>query len=479
MPVASTSTLDLDGLLTASNHDNSHAVFTRASSQFNPIKEYNDEFFITYKNKTYNQQYANLYYIRLAMLKPRVSKIAAECWTGMKIAGQSVKPTGRVLDVRQGELCWTVGTIYMEMSAKPNILDDVTKDFWATAPIVAEKYRDFDNDEITLEDESGRLNLVGPVIKNTFLVTGCVVAVLGSETASGDFDVVDIKFPGLAPQKPLNIIAEGHQSKYIALLSGLNISGDQHEKYQTSLLFEYLAGELGSPADSQRASEIVHVIVAGNSLAGPKDAADETGTAGQKKKYGYGASSYNPNPTSALDSFLAELSISVNVDVMPGDHDPTNHAIPQQALHPALISRSRKYLGSSFKSVANPYWWDCDGLRIFGTSGQPINDIYKYVEGDDRIQMMEHTLQWQHAAPTAPDTLWCYPFVDRDPFILSETPHLYFAGNQPKFDTKLVKGDANEVVRVIAVPEFSKTSEIVLVDISTLECQVVKFEASR
>lgn len=34
----------------------------------------------------------------------------------------------RVLDVRQGELCWVAGTIYMDMPLKPNILDDISKD---------------------------------------------------------------------------------------------------------------------------------------------------------------------------------------------------------------------------------------------------------------------------------------------------------------------------------------------------------------
>ena len=34
----------------------------------------------------------------------------------------------RVLDVRQGELCWVAGTIYMDMPLKPSILDDISKD---------------------------------------------------------------------------------------------------------------------------------------------------------------------------------------------------------------------------------------------------------------------------------------------------------------------------------------------------------------
>lgn len=34
----------------------------------------------------------------------------------------------RVLDVRQGALCWVTGTVYMDLPLKPNILDDVAKD---------------------------------------------------------------------------------------------------------------------------------------------------------------------------------------------------------------------------------------------------------------------------------------------------------------------------------------------------------------
>jgi DNA polymerase delta subunit 2 len=46
----------------------------------------------------------------------------------MQIAGEEARRVERVLDVRQGELCWVVGTVYMDMPLKPNVLDDVAKD---------------------------------------------------------------------------------------------------------------------------------------------------------------------------------------------------------------------------------------------------------------------------------------------------------------------------------------------------------------
>ena len=51
-----------------------------------------------------------------------------------------------------------------------------------------------------LEDESGRLRLIGSPLANEMLVTGCIIAVMGTENANGDFEVVDIKVPDLPPQ---------------------------------------------------------------------------------------------------------------------------------------------------------------------------------------------------------------------------------------------------------------------------------------
>ena len=50
-----------------------------------------------------------------------------------------------------------------------------------------------------LEDESGRIRLVGDCIRNVFLVTGVIIAALGIETPNGDFEVVDICCAGMAP----------------------------------------------------------------------------------------------------------------------------------------------------------------------------------------------------------------------------------------------------------------------------------------
>lgn len=69
-----------------------------------------------------------MYFLRLTKIKPAVEEVAATAWEGTVIGGEEAKRVNRVLDVRQGELCWVAGTVYMEMPLKPNILEDVSKD---------------------------------------------------------------------------------------------------------------------------------------------------------------------------------------------------------------------------------------------------------------------------------------------------------------------------------------------------------------
>ncbi|KAF8464603.1 DNA polymerase alpha/epsilon subunit B-domain-containing protein [Kalaharituber pfeilii] len=434
----------------------------------------------TLNERTYQQQFSDIYFLRLAKLKGAVEEIAQDAWDGISIAGEKVKKVDRVLDVRQGEVCWVTGTVYMDMPLKPNILEDISKDHWLAAPPAREKYVDPANDQTMLEDESGRIKLIGGPTVTEPLVTGCVVAVLGSEAADGSFEVVDLVYPDLAPQSPPKRAGKSKrrgpsdEGRYVAIVSGLKISGELHESLETHLLVEYLLGELTGVQDQQSASKITRLILAGNSLsdAAPLASYDDPKT--KTKKYGYDSSAYNPLPITALDNLLCSLLPSISVDIMPGDTDPANVSLPQQPIHPTMFANAKAYLGSTLNCVTNPYHSEIDGVEFVGTSGQTIDDIYKYVEGDDRLGMIERTLRWRHIAPTCPDTLWSYPFQNTDPFVLERCPHVYFVGNQPRFETKVVKGRGGETCRIVAVPRFAETGEVVLVDLETLDCEVMK-----
>ncbi|ORY71195.1 DNA polymerase alpha/epsilon subunit B-domain-containing protein [Pseudomassariella vexata] len=480
----------------------------RKASTYKPINSFSLE-----KDKSYQQQFADMYFLRLTKIKPAVEQVAVDTWSGTIIGDEPAKKVERVLDIRQGELCWVTGTVYMDMPLKPNILEDVSKDRWISAPTSSQKYWSEDgSDAVTLEDESGRIRLVGNVLKSVVLVTGCIIAVMGTENVNGELEVIDLKFPDLAPQpdrwalssppaangasrgKKIKDVDEEMTDAYskgsggkIAIVSGLGFSGsDASHAIELSLLLEYLLGEALDPSTQQELSQISRLIIAGNSISleDQRPVDEEQTEKKTNKKYGYDASAYNPLPSQLLDEFLSTLLPTMPITMLPGAQDPANASYPQQPVHGAMFPNSRAYTAapgsketSWFDNVTNPWEGEVDGWRVLGTGGQNVDDIFKYVDSEDRLGMMEAMCRWRCCAPTAPDTLWSYPFQDDDPFVMKTSPHLFFVGCQPEFGTKKIFGPEGQTVRLIAIPSFSATKELVLVDSETLEVTKVKIAA--
>lgn len=492
--------------------DEQYADRQRVPSAYNPLYNYR---LPQGDKRHYAQQFSDLYFLRLQKLKAVVENIAGPEWEDFEIAGEKAQRVDRVLDVRQGELSWVVGTIYMDLPLKPNVLEDVSRDHFISGPPPRTSYyvRD-DEPEVMLEDRSGRLRLAGAMLKQNLLVTGVIMAVLGTENANGDFEVLDIHIPDLPPQPPrwkrddedreeedgMKVDRTETKGKKIAFVSGLEVSGTDADTLALSMLSEYLLGEALDDEDQDSATQVSRLVIVGNSIAPEVILNQPVGTEDaprriKEKKYGYDATAYNPAPTTQLDNFISELLPTMPVTIMAGEYDPANYGLPQQPIHPAMFPHSRAYATTNilhpeeeepgwFESVTNPWDGDIEGWRMLGTSGQPVDDILKYVDlggpdgtdAEGRLEVMESMLRWRSSAPTAPDTLWSYPFQDRDPFVLTKCPHVYFVGNQPRFDTTVIEGPGGQQVRLVTIPRFRETGEIVLLDTETLECEIMAFE---
>lgn len=303
-----------------------------------------------------------------------------------------------------------------------------------------------------LEDESGRLRLTGTFLSSTHLATGAIIAVLGTENSNGDFEVIDIKVPELPPQPqrwerdggvPAGIQEKGSTegSGKIAFVSGLGITGTSSDTLSLELLTDYLLGYTGFPNSAEtstsNASKITRLVIAGNSLGASVTTDEATGSDKQKaapKKYGYDASAYNAVPITQFDNFLAEILPSIPVTLMSGEKDPANFSLPQQAIHRAMFPQARAYCAPPvpgddkqepgwFDSVTNPWEGDVEGWRLWGCSGQNVDDVLRYLdfagEGDNsgtddseaRLRIMEAMLRWRCGVPTAPDTLCMSSFL--------------------------------------------------------------------
>jgi DNA polymerase delta subunit 2 len=142
-----------------------------------------------------------------------------------------------------------------------------------------------------IEDESGRIQLIGDRVKKANLVTGVIVGALGMETGDGDFEVADLCYVGMPPQEadpdvppsskgedkmdvdgkspvPAKlvltcVVGDSESHELIAFISGISLDDENCNDVNMTMLAEFLVGEL----DVKTSSRVSRLIIAGNSLA--------------------------------------------------------------------------------------------------------------------------------------------------------------------------------------------------------------------
>jgi len=415
------------------------------------FKSMDSQFFVNPNHSS--SQFYSLYTNRLAAISPSLKDKARKKWKDAEIVPH-------VLQASESR-CIIVGTVIKVMPLKPNVLIEYSKER-AILPIPTDKSFVSPNDSIFLEDESGRAQLLGAIDAKDF-VSGTIIACVGKGTDSGDFEVEEYLFPGFSPQKPF---PQGkNKGKYVLLVSGLNICKDDVNPLHFKLLVEFITGNIGSHAEHELQRNIVRVIIAGNSLCVQSDMTKDVSLRFAKREQ-----SQLTAAVRELDLNLLALCSACHLDLMPGAKDPASFSIPQQPINKCLLPRTSQM--STLNFATNPHKFSLGEVEFLGHSGQPIENMKQYLS-EPNIELAKNTLKWQHMAPTAPDTLSCTA-SKHDPFVMTETPHIYFIGNQSQYYSCVENGENGQSVRIIMVPDFSSTQTVVLLDLDTLDCMPIK-----
>ncbi|XP_077417452.1 DNA polymerase delta subunit 2 [Vanacampus margaritifer] len=443
-------------LLCRPAEDVTPGVFERAS----PAYSYCSERFGV-GERSFSRQYAHIYAARLMQMRPLLTKKAQQKW------GADVL-LRKLCDLQTGEQCCIVGTLFKRMDLQPSILKEISEEHNLLPQPPRVNYIS-DNDELILEDELQRIKLEGKIDTDR-CVTGSVIAVYGAEKNDGKFTVEDFCTADLPAQTVRPAL---DADRFVLLVSGLGL-GSSHADSMLGLqlLVDMVTGQLGDQGEQSGAAAISRVLMAGNLLSQStqdKDASTKAKYLTKKTQAG------SVEAIRLLDELLHQLVASVPVDVMPGQYDPTNYTLPQQPLHRCMFPLSSVY--PTLQLASNPYQATVDGVRFLGTSGQNISDIARYSNMNSHLEILEETLRLGHLAPTAPDTLGCYPFYMKDPFILEECPHVYFSGSAPTFESKRLTGADGQEILLVAVPTFHSTQTACLVNLRTLECEPIRFSA--
>ncbi len=119
-------------------------------------------------------------------------------------------------------------------------------------------------------------------------------------------------------------------------------------------------------------------------------------------------------------------------------HPSSRHSIALLILIQLTLTASRMFIIIVPTCIRSDFF----GCRFLGHSGQPLDSMMRYISINDnnKIELLEKTLHWRHMVPTAPDSIACMSFAASDPFVITESPHIYFSGNADSYQTKVVTG---------------------------------------
>eukprot|EP01071_Lankesteria_metandrocarpae_P001520 Lankesteria_metandrocarpae@DN1615_c0_g2_i2.p1 len=473
----------------------------RATADFKDLSEV-----FEIRDQDFNRQYAGVYFCRLNKLRKSVVSQAHRKWKS------SYKTCATIDELTSRETCFITGTLYKDMKLKPCVLNQ-----YMTKLDVDSNIKGFvsSTDFVVLEDETSRIRLV-PSDNNSSvdhetpcdshdvdhlassmwisgckqllvdkLVTGLVIGILGRRTECGSFVVSEWTLPGVpAIQRPLSLpTAEvKREKKYIAFVSGLEIGGLHSGLVSSlSLLKDFLLGSSGNATEFEFATGVSRLVIVGNAMrATTSHKPTEQRTTPEVDSFKNDAALLDE-----IDSYMAEIAASVYVDVMPGADDPGSLFLPQQPLHPSLFEQAKRF--GSYRSTTNPYAFEVDGRKFVGSSGQPVDDVLRYSSIESPLDALELTVQARCLAPTAPDTLACFPLISDDPFCLpgcdenEPFPDVVFVGGTSRADYRFARhvDDDGNVVEggplCLCVPDFVKEPCAVLVETNTLDVALARF----
>ena len=352
-------------------------------------------------------------------------------------------------------------------------------------------------DSLYIEDSFGRQIIFGnyPNFKKEEFISGIPLAIKGKINNDGIFVFDDFLFYKNiylnkdfifnTPPVHKNDIEE---ENYILFISNIKIGLNENEKgFNESiitLLIEFIQNRNNINNELRNYSnKIKKVILVGNSLNTIEKEFENKIILDNSRPSSQEINNKILDNYISLNKFLHFVSNYTMIDLMPNNDSDDNLLYPQNPLNEVLFMENIKNIKYNILNlVSNPYFFKIklqneNRYKVFiGTSGENIKIIKQYSYYNNNIDIMKKNLQWRHLCPISPNYLNLYSIDNQtDPLLLQELPDVYFtSSNEMDFKYEKIIIDNKQIV-LMSLPDFSKTSKIVLYDYENDTYKIIEF----
>ena len=184
---------------------------------------------------------------------------------------------------------------------------------------------------LMLEDDQTRVKLNGLSLDASELVSGVVLGVWGRyEVDEDEFWVDDLVYARVASPH-MQVEAGGSQQELsLCVMSGLELgTEDAHWLMSAQLAADWLVGNVSSPGEQKELAKIERLIIAGESLSSSHSDCEDWHVKHYRTIHTMVMATAAARQ---LDDLLVNILASLNVDLMPGTHDPVQSRMPQQPI---------------------------------------------------------------------------------------------------------------------------------------------------
>jgi hypothetical protein len=440
----------------------------------------------------FTPQYSDVYKVRLKQLEEPFLKVKHVELSKMK----------------EGQRCSVIGCMFKVMKSRKSYVKAIEEGETLKEETEFDDLEPRDDDEFYIENSTGKrmLNLEnavlclegGRTIKATVhsLFSGMIVRLDCCLLSENEVQVFEVNLPGIVPfpttkdarlpppdeDNPsiahlLQKIAASQNPRLVALVSGVELDPQAEEVINdVSLLRDFLLGNIASDSLKLLLNCIQTVVFTGNYIPSDKRINKQLLRCYEYKDRQQAILDKINKGMRAADELIGALTKKYNVIAMPGQADVTDSFLPQHAIPSFCFPMAKK--SGRLSMVSNPASFSLLGRNFMATDGANIQTLLSLTkELDDELDALEITLNARHFAPNCPESTPCFPGILKDELVIDRPCHFFICGAAKKLLSKTVRGD-DHAVKLIAVPAFSKTRSIVLLDVDSMETFELAFGSS-